>query len=63
MSDKGFITRKYKEHKTLNSQRINDPMKKLTNELNRTLSKDEVQMADKYMEKCSPSLPIKEMQI
>jgi hypothetical protein len=49
--------------KKLNSQRINDPMKKWANELNRAFSKEEVQMAKKHTKKCSPSLVIKEMQI
>jgi hypothetical protein len=35
-SDKGLITRIYKELKTLNSPKINDPMKKWANEPNRT---------------------------
>jgi hypothetical protein len=38
-------------------------MKKLTHELNREFSKEEVQMASKYMKKSSNSLVIKEMQI
>jgi ribonucleotide reductase beta subunit family protein with ferritin-like domain len=58
-----LITRIYREHKKLNSQNINDPIKKWTTELNRTFSKEEVQMAKKHMKKCSPSLSIKEMQI
>jgi hypothetical protein len=38
-------------------------MKKWSHELNRELSKEEVQMASKYMKKCLTSLVIKNMQI
>jgi hypothetical protein len=47
----------------LNSPKINEPIKKLATELNRTFSKKEIQMAKKLMNKFSPSLAIKEMQI
>jgi hypothetical protein len=36
-------------------------VKKWAQELNRELSKEEVQMASKYMKKCLISLAIKEM--
>jgi recombination DNA repair RAD52 pathway protein len=35
MSNKGLITRIYRELKKLTSQRINNPLNKWTNELNR----------------------------
>jgi hypothetical protein len=63
ISDKGLITRIFREPKKLKSQKISDPMKKWANELNRAFSKEEVQIAKKHMKKCSISLAIKEMQI
>jgi hypothetical protein len=39
--DKYLITRIYRELKKLNSQKINDPVKKWANELNRAFSKDD----------------------
>jgi hypothetical protein len=38
-SDKGLITRIYRELKKLNSPQINEPIKKCATELNRTISR------------------------
>jgi hypothetical protein len=62
-SDKGLITRIYREPKILNSPKINELIKKWATELNRIFSKEEFHMAKKHMKKYLPSLAIKEMQI
>jgi hypothetical protein len=55
-SDKRLINRIYK----LNSCKINEPTRKWATELNRTFSKEEFQVAKKYIKKCSSSLTIKD---
>jgi hypothetical protein len=60
-SDKGLITRIYRELKKLNSPKINEPIKKWASEVNRTFSKEEIQMAKKCMKRSSPSLAKKEI--
>jgi predicted PilT family ATPase len=49
--------------KKLNSPKINELIRKWASELNRTFSKEEVQLVKKHMKKFSPYPTIKKMQI